>query len=108
MTRESEDCTAADDCGKPDAEAETGVKINVEVVSERFFKNLPPPVRQRLERIIREHGKRMLSDRYCVVHERRGDGRRYWRLYIEEYSGEERERTRAGAGRHLCPDWHPR
>jgi len=61
--------------------------------------NLPPPVRDRLTRIMTEHAESILNDdRVSLRRERRGDGRPYWRLYLESGSGEERERRRVYVG----------
>ena len=63
-------------------------------ISERCFRNLPPPLRKRLEKILTDHEQAILYQRACVVRDRRGDGRPYWRLYLESGSNDERKRLR--------------
>ena len=60
--------------------------------------NLPPPLRERLRKILTDHSHDIVHDRASVVRERRGDGRPYWRLYLESGSGPERERKRVYVG----------
>ena len=69
-----------------------------EALSEVNCPHLPPPLRAKLAAILTDHADAILSDRASVVHERRGDGRRYWRLYLESGSGECRQRRRVYVG----------
>ena len=66
--------------------------------------NLPPPVRERLREILADHHHAIMHDRASVVRERRGDGRPYWRLYLESGSGPERERKRVYVGSEGGPE----
>jgi hypothetical protein len=63
-------------------------------ISEKHFRNLPPPTKARLTEILTEHTDEILSCRASILQDRRGDGRMYWRLYLESSSGPDRWRQR--------------
>ena len=52
----------------------------------------------RLSRILRDNAVDILSCRASVCRDRRGDGRHYWRLYLETGSGPTRTRRRVYVG----------
>ncbi|MHC5035602.1 MAG: hypothetical protein ACYTFZ_11265 [Planctomycetota bacterium] len=59
---------------------------------------MPPPLRKRLGKILTEHAEAIVHGRASVVQERRGDGRPFWRLYLETGSGPRRQRRRVYVG----------
>ena len=69
-----------------------------DISGEEKTSNLPPPLRKRLRKILTDHSHAIIHDRASVVRERRGDGRPYWRLYLESGSAQERERKRVYIG----------
>ena len=73
--------------------------LSLPKASEEARSNLPPPLRKRLGKILTDHAGAIVHGRASVVRERRGDGRPYWRLYLETGSGRHRQRRRVYIGR---------
>jgi len=55
-------------------------------------------VRKRLRKILTDHVVEILHRRVSVVRDSRGDGRQFWRLYLESGSGPDRQRDRIYVG----------
>lgn len=73
-------------------------------ISEKHFRNLPPPTKARLTNILTENIDEILYCRSSILRERRGDGRQYWRLYLESSSGPSRRRQRLYIGTQGGPE----
>ena len=87
---------------------------------QAVFSNLPPRTQDRLWQIILDHGvppgaqkpkgikarlgSELLMQRASIVHEKRRDGSRFWRLYLETGSGDDLRRERIHIGKEGGPE----